>query len=220
MMDLMKVLGPLISTRLLGAFACALFVPAPASAGDFVLPSDAAFTLSASATDNLLPGQPIDIFLSVTNSGSAELPLILATSPSFMDEFQLLTVDPDFFFIVIISDLSTGGFEYLIEWDVAAAYLDIPPLAPEETRTCHFQIALGASAPRDYPFAFGLMPGFDDTHPGNDRPIVVLHRATVSAAAAPVPSSTPLLLVGLYLALTWLAWKNLVTSGRYRTFSW
>src|SRR5450759_3367338 len=57
-----------------------------------ILPSDVGVTLIATPTTDLLPGQPIDMTLSVTNYGPNPLPVVIATSSVYIDEMNLVSV--------------------------------------------------------------------------------------------------------------------------------
>jgi hypothetical protein len=169
-------------------------IEATASAGDFELPYDVDVTLTASPTDDLVPGQPIDMALSVTNNGTGDLSTVLVTSSVYVDEMKFVSVNADeCFLFVVVGDLAGGGYDYRTEWWVSLPDLS-PPIAAGETRVCHFQIALTELAPATYTFSFGLPDSFHDPDPSNDRATVVLHRA------AGVPTQVPTLSV----AMLWL----------------
>lgn len=174
-----------------------------ASAGDFDLPYDVGVTLTASPTDGLLPGQPVDMTLSVTNNGTGELPTVLVTSSVYVDEMKFVSVNADeCFLFVVVGDLAGGSYDYRTEWWVSLPDLS-PPIAGGETRVCHFQIAMTELAPATYMFSFGLPDSFHDPDPSNDRATVVLHRA----AAAPTPVST------LSVAMLWLLTALFAIAG-------
>jgi hypothetical protein len=190
----MRATGILLAVSLILGWATV------AAAGDWQLPSDVGVTLIASPTTGLLPGQPIDVTFSVSNLGSEELPVIFTMSSVYVDEMQLITVNPDECFLyVLVGDLAGGGYDYRIVWEPASPDF-APPLAPGETRVCHFQIALGASAPASYDFSFGLPDFFHDPNPSNDRATVVLHRAAVAPAQVPMLSVVMLWLLAVLSA--------------------
>jgi hypothetical protein len=181
--------------RLLALAAALASSTEAALAGDWQLPSDVGVTLEASPTTGLMPGQPIDITVSVSNLGAKELPIVVTMSSIYVDEMQLVGVNPDeCFLFVLVGDLSNGGYDYRIEWDPASPDF-APPLAPGETRVCRFQIALDASAPASYEFSFGLPDFFHDPNPGNDRATVTLHRAAAVPVQVPALSGTMLWLL-------------------------
>jgi hypothetical protein len=183
-----------------------------ALAGDWQLPSDVGVTLAASPTTGLLPGQPIDVTFSVSNLGSEELPVIFTMSSVYVDEMQLVTINPDECFLyVLVGDLADGGYDYRIVWEPASPDF-APPLAPGETRVCHFQIALGASAPAAYDFSFGLPDFFHDPDPSNDRVTVVLHRAAAAPTQVPTLSVAMLWLLATLFAIVGMI--VLKASGR------
>jgi hypothetical protein len=156
-----------------------------AQAGFIDIQSDIGVTLTASPTTDLLPGQPIDMTLSVTNYGPDPEPNVPVISTMFVDEMYQVSTDFDECVLdLIVSDFA-GGHEFNIEWSVAG--LGPPPIAAGETRTCHFQIALTRHAPSPYTFGFGLFY-VSDPNPGNDNAAVVLNRA-----AAPPPQPVPTL---------------------------
>jgi hypothetical protein len=164
-------------------------IEATASAGDFELPYDVGVTLTASPTDDLVPGQPVDMTLSVTNHGSGDLSTVLVTTSVYVDEMQFVSINADeCFLFVVVGDLAGGGYDYRTEWWVALPDL-APPIAGGETRVCHFQIALTALAPAAYTFSFGLPDSFHDPDPSNDRPSVTLHRAAAAPAQVPALSA-------------------------------
>jgi hypothetical protein len=177
----------------------ALLVPAlpvAAIAGDWELPSDVGVTLTASPTSQLRVGQPIDITFTATNNGMEELPVVITESNRFVDEFDVVSVDPACLLFLVVEDLADGSYDYLLDWDVASAYSGTAPaLEPGETRVCRFQIALRSSAPAAYSFSFGLSKGFHDPDPSNDRETVVLQRAAAAPAQVPALSAAMLWLL-------------------------
>lgn len=177
---------------------------ATANAGDWELPSDVGVTLTALPTNGLVPGQLVDMTLSVTNYGTEELPVVITDSSFFVDEIYLsgFNIEECFVFTLVL-DLANGGYEYLLDWDVASAYAGTAPaLQPGETRVCHFQIVVTSSLPAVYPFSFGLPASFHDPNPTNDRATVVLERAG-APSATPVPTLSPAVisLLAVVLAL-------------------
>jgi hypothetical protein len=167
-----------------------------AQAGDWNLPSDVGVALQAFPSDDLQPGQPVDMAFSVTNNGDEEVPVLITASSRYVDELTIVSVNSDECLLTVLEEkLSNGGYDYLMEWFVSGPPPNFDlPLEPGETRTCHFQIALTRNAPPAFDFSFGLAKGFHDPDPSNDRATVVLHRAT--AAPTPVPA--------LSAAMLWL----------------
>lgn len=180
---------------LLGLMLLASAVEA-APAGIIEIPSDIGVTLAASPTTNLRPSQPIDMTLSVTNFGPNTEPLVVVSSTVFVDEMSVVSTNFDECLLqLIVGDLSNGGYDYRINWDVADP--DSPPIAAGETRTCHFQIALSQHAPSPYTFGFNLFYVFDP-NPRNDSASVVLERAVEAPASVPALSNA---MLGLLAAL-------------------
>jgi hypothetical protein len=177
---------------------------------NIVLPSDVGVTLTASPTTNLQPGQPIDMTLTVTNYGPADVPDLFVQSSVFVDEMYFVSMNPDECFL--ITDVGDGpnGYEFLVEWWLAG--LDVyPPLPSGATATCHFQIALTQRAPPTYQFSFGLSPTYEtDPNPANDVATVTLQRAP-PPPPAPLPTLSNwmlLLLAGLSAGLAVNALKR------------
>jgi hypothetical protein len=171
-----------------------------AQAGIIDIPSDIGVTLTASPTTDLLPGQPIDMTLSVTNYGPESEPIVIVSSTVFVDELNVVETNFDECAIqLVVGDLANGDYDYRIDWTVAGLGGVAPPIAAGETRICHFGIALTQHAPSPYTFAFDLVY-VSDPNPGNDNAAVVLTRA-----AAPPPQPVPTLstaMLGLLAALS------------------
>jgi hypothetical protein len=152
-----------------------------------VLPSDVGVTLTASPTTNLQPGQPIDMTLTVTNYGPADVPILFVASSVYMDEMYFVSINPDECtnMIIDVGEPTDSGYEFSAEWDLAGLGGTLPPFPPG-IAVCHFQIALTRSAPLIYQFSFGLSPSLEtDPNPTNDV-------ATVTLQRAPPPPPTPL----------------------------
>jgi hypothetical protein len=185
-----------------------------ADAGDWNLPSDVGVTLQASPSIDLQPGQPVDMTFSATNYGDEEIPVLITGSSRYVDELTIASVDPDECQLIVLEEkLSNGGYDYLMEWFVSGPEPTFdPPLAPGETRACHFQIALTRNAPPAFNFSFGLAEGFHDPDPNNDQATVILQRAVATPTPVPTLSVTMLwLLAALSAVVGMIALK---TSGR------
>jgi hypothetical protein len=198
--------------------ASALFATASTVSYSQTVPSsDVGVTLTATPTTGLLPGQPINMTLSVTNYGPDPLPVVPATSSVYVDEMNLVSVTSGACILgVVVGDLATGGEDYRIVWFVAG--VQAPPLAVGETRTCGFQIALTQYAPSPYTFSFRLTPDsfYIDPNPSNDTATVVLQRAAVAPNPVPALSTAMLcLLAGLSAGLA----AQTLRSRRRRTSS-
>jgi hypothetical protein len=167
-------------------------------AQQLILPSDVGVTLTATPSANLVPGQPIDLTLTVTNYGQfpvTELPL---SSSQFVDELNLISSSGDCFVVTIVADLQNGGFYDFLSWLVTIS----EPFNAGETLTCHFLIALTSQAPQALPFSFGLPPDVADPNPSNDRVTVLLLRPV-----EPVPALSSvwlLLLAGMVVIAGYL----------------
>jgi len=187
---------PLLRILLAGILIAAT---AEVTQAQVVLTSDVGVTLTASPTSNLIPGQPIDMVLSVTNYGPDPQSTILVSSSTYVNELNLISVNSaECFFFHIVGDLATGGEDYRLWW--YAAGLGAPPIEAGETRTCHLQIALTQSAPTPYNFSFFLMRNdYIDPNSGNDIATVMLRRAP--AAPTPVPALSTMML-GLLATLS------------------
>jgi hypothetical protein len=168
---------------------------------NIVLPSDVGVTLTASPTTNLQPGQPIDMTLTVTNYGPADVPDLVLDSSVFVDEIYFVSTNPDECFLVtFVLDPASGPPEYYVEWWLAGLGGTLPPFPPGST-TCHFQIALTQSAPSTYQFGFGLSPSYEtDPNPANDFATVTLQRAP-----PPLPTPLPTLSTWMLLLLAGLS---------------
>jgi len=64
-----------------------------ASAGDFQLPADVGFELTAAPTDDLTSGEPIEMVLRVTNNGHVDLPLVIGVSTRYVNEIRFTGID-------------------------------------------------------------------------------------------------------------------------------
>jgi hypothetical protein len=162
----------------------------------FALPSDVGVTLTASPTTNLQPGQPIDMTLTVTNYGPADVPILFVESSMFADEMYFVSTNWDECLIDEIgADPASGPETFIAEWDLAGFSLwgTLPPFPPGSA-TCHFQIALTSNAPPIYQFSFGLSALEPDPNPTNDV-------ATVTLQRAPAPPPTPLPTLSTWMLL-------------------
>jgi hypothetical protein len=154
------------------------------------------------------------MIFSVTNYGDEEIPVLITGSSRYVDELTIVSVNPDECQLIVLEEkLSNGGYDYLMEWFVSGPEPTFdPPLAPGETRTCHFQIALTRNTPPAFNFSFGLSKGFHDPDPSNDRATVVLHRAAAAPTEVPTLSTAMLwLLAALFAIVGMIALK---ASGR------
>lgn len=174
---------------------------AEAAQAQIVLPSDVGVSLTASPVTNLQPDQPIDMTLTVTNYGPADVPTLLLDSSIYADELNVVSTNPsECYLVLLVIDLSNGTSEYQLQWWPAGLGA-FPPLEAGTTITCHFQIALTQRAPSPYSFSFGLHSNFEtDSNPTNDRATVTLQRAP-AAPPAPVPGLSTTML-GLLAALS------------------
>jgi len=108
-----------------------------------------------------------------------------------------------------VEDLANGGFDYLLDWDVANYLVGAPTLTAGETRVCHFEIALTDAAPAAFVFGFNLSTYMQDPDPSNDVAVVTLNRA--AAAPTTVPSLTAWACGLLILLMGWAS-----SSHRWR----
>jgi len=163
------------------------------------VPSDIDVTLTATPTNNLVPGQRIDFTLTVTNLGPATVQNVVVQSSPIYGEFDLNngTVDCQHM-AVEVADTATD-FYYLLNWFLAAPFGDFPA---GETRTCHISFLITAQASAVTPFSFGLPSDYVDINSGNDSATVFLQRAPAAPVAIPALSSATLLLLVALLAVT------------------
>jgi hypothetical protein len=179
---------------LLGAILIA--ATAGTARANIVIPSDVGVTLTASPTTNLQPGQPIDMTLTVTNYGPADVPILFVGSSMYVDEMYFVSVNEDecSHMYATYADLANGTEGIFITWYLAGLGGTLPPFPPG-TATCHFQIALTQSAPPIYQFSFGLSPSLEtDPNPANNV-------ATVTLQRAPAPPPTPLPMLSTWMLL-------------------
>jgi hypothetical protein len=173
-----------------------------AFAGNIVLPSDVSVDLSAAPTQELTPGEAIDVVVTVTNHGPEDLPAVIVHGQRYVNEIELLSVDSNECFVYIVVEDLNNGFDYLITWMVANEVGGTAPiLHAGEVRTCHMQLALTDAAPAVYTLSFGLLtPLFSDPNPANDQSSVELRREGSTTIALPATSTIGAWLLGLFLA--------------------
>jgi hypothetical protein len=157
--------------------------------------SDISVHLSAQPSVGLVPGQPIDFTLSITNHGPEPVSRVTLLSSDFYDQFDLNfgTADCENL-VVIITDGEL--FHYNLVWYPA----DFVQLEVGETRTCHFTLALSNQAPPIWSFSFGLAYTDEDINPANNVSTVILRRGDMAPAALPTISPYVSLLLVLGLA--------------------
>ncbi|MEO7433638.1 MAG: hypothetical protein ABIV12_16300 [Dokdonella sp.] len=188
----------------------------PALAGDFILPSDVGFALVAAPTDNLRSGEPIEMVLRVTNNGDVDLPLVIGVSTHYVNEIRFTGIDAsECVFFLIVEDLANGGYDYLLDWDVANYLVGAPTLTAGDTRVCHFEIALTDDAPAQFVFGFNLSTYMQDPDPSNDVALVTLNRATASRNAVPSLSSWACGILALIICWITSAFRQRRASDRF-----
>jgi hypothetical protein len=160
-----------------------------------VLTSDVGVTLTATPTTNLVPGQPIDLTMTVTNYGPNPIPVVEVSSSLWVTEITPISFDQSECFLVV-SVLDGATPAYFMSW-VIAGLPGEPVFAVGETLTCHFSFSLTASAPASMPFSFGLPSFITDLNPSNDTGTVTLRRAP-----APPPTPVPALSTTMIWLLT------------------
>jgi hypothetical protein len=179
-----------------------------------LLPGDVAVTLTADPTVNLIPGQPIAFTMTVTNRGPAPVPEFYIRGPDIYDQFyEPISVDwSDCHLGITVIDLNIPPYSYWVfVWHVSGPVLGGPPLEVNETRTCHFTLALTPHAPPVTALTVGLSStAYVDPDPSNDRATVLL-----GLTSAPIPalsSTMQWLLAGLLAVVAGFARR------RSRTF--
>ncbi|MBK8124218.1 MAG: hypothetical protein IPK54_11825 [Dokdonella sp.] len=157
--------------------------------------SDISVHLSAQPSTGLVPGQPIEFTLNITNHGPEPVNRVTLLSSDFYDQFDLDfgTTDCENF-VVIITDGEV--FHYNLVWYPA----DFVALEVGETRVCHFALALSSQAPPIWPFSFGLATIDEDINPANNVSTVILRRGDIPPTALPMISPIISLLLALGLA--------------------
>jgi hypothetical protein len=163
----------------------------------FVLTEDIGVTFSASPTENLVPGQPIDFELTVTNHGDESVDFLALSSSHFVHE--IVSGPSDCGLVTVVAD-GENFYEFWRTWYVSGA-AGGAPLEAGESRTCHFQMALTYEAPVSYPFTFGLPDFFTDPNPDNDRVTLILRRGDLAPVAVPSLSAYAMLLLVAMLAI-------------------
>lgn len=170
--------------------------------------TDVSVQLTAQPTVGLIPGQPIDFTLAVTNHGP--LPVddfkFALFSSDIQNQIASGSVSTDCQrYWVIVSDGKTPY--YNLVW--SPTFLDLPALEVGETRSCHITLALSDQAPAVWPFGFRISDAFDDTNPGNNVASVILRQGELEPVA--VPTLSPITQLMLIIMLASMAW---VTIGR------
>lgn len=183
------------------AFAGALFVGASVTATnlDPLLRNDIAVTFTATPSDQLSPGEPIDFVLTASNLGDVPVTFVVLRSSFFLHEIQAIS-QQDCILVTTVAD-GDDFFVYYFSWYVAGA-VGGPPLEAGESRTCHFQMALTSEAPAVFPFTFGYVSDSPpDSNPDNDQATVILRRGDIAPVAIPMLSPAFLLILAIGLAI-------------------
>ena len=172
----------------------ALWVGPDAQAEDHA--SDISVHLSAQPSVGLVPGQPIDFTLSITNHGPEPVSRVTLLSSDFYDQIDLSVGSGtcENFLLLVFDEKTTFHFNYV--WYPA----DFVALEVGETRACNFTRALSSQAPPIWPFSFGLAYIDEDINPANNVSTVILRRGDIAPAALPTISPYVSLLLALGLA--------------------
>jgi hypothetical protein len=157
------------------------------------LTEDIAVAFTATPSEHLVPGQPIDFVLTVTNLGDEPVTPVVLRSSFFLHEIQFIA-QQDCFLVVSIAD-GEDFFVYFFSWYVAGA-VGGPPLEAGESRACQFQMALTSEAPAEYPFTFGLSDSHSDSNPENDQVTLILRRGDILPTVLPVNVPVAMWLLG------------------------
>jgi hypothetical protein len=162
----------------LAAIGLLLSISATAVIPPIPLPGDVAVTLSADPMVNLAPGQPIAFTMTVTNHGPAPIPVFSIRGPDMYDQFYepVSVTWSDCHLRIIVVDLNIPPYSYWVfAWHVSGPDIGGPPLDVNETRTCHFTLALTPNAPPITALTVGLSStAYVDPDPSNDRATVLL----------------------------------------------
>src|SRR3569623_1219320 len=137
----------------------------------FSLPSDVSVSLIASPSSDLVPGQIIDLTLSVTNNGPNVVPDLEIASSNFWDEFYLPAAQNDCLMGIVVAD-GVGFSYYYYSW-IPTIYA---PIDPGETLVCHIKMALSSKAPAATPFTFGVPSYISDIDPSNNSATAYIRR--------------------------------------------
>jgi len=165
------------------------------------IPADIGVTLNAAPDTNLVPGQPINLTISVTNYGPGSAGYLVLQSSTFFDQFSNFVADPNECHLFgTVADAYPTPYYYL-NWEIAnvLGVPGSPPFASGETRTCHLQFALTQQAPGVSRFSFGVPSYFIDLNQSNDVAAVVLRQARQQA---PALSRAAMMVLAALLALS------------------
>jgi hypothetical protein len=173
------------------------FISTASIGGTVPLPSDVSVTLSAAPTDNLLPSEPIGFTMAVTNNGPAALQAFSIVGPQISNQFYYPTTSwNDCDLVTITGDGADGSF-WIPEWNPTGAVGE-NPIAPGETRTCHFMLAVAPGLPVAYSFAVRLGTLWTDPDASNNIATVLIQR---TIDVVPLLSLPALLALGLMFAI-------------------
>lgn len=171
-----------------------------------VLPTDIAVRMTASQTENLVIGEPIDFHVFVTNNGPEPVSEFVLISTDLRDEFNISTAQAVKCRVLGVQVAEPPDPHYNYWWFPA---LTQPPLAVGETRECHLRLALFDLAPDEFIFGFGLAYFQEDLDASNNIRSVILRRGQVVPVAVPALSTTLLLvLAGLIAAFSVLSLRH------------
>ncbi len=172
------------------------------SAGPAQAQTDLSVDFTAQPSSSLVPGQPIEFTVTVTNHGPEPVPAVGSNlalfSSDFYDQFDSSFGSADCQgYTVFVSD--GDAFHFNLVW--FPTFQDQGALEVGESRSCHITLALSNQAPAEWPFSFGVAESFDDINPDNNVSTVILRRGDMAPIAVPTLSTYALLLLIVALAL-------------------
>jgi hypothetical protein len=160
------------------------------------VPADVQITFTASPTDHLAPGQPIQATLIITNLGPNPVKQLIVESSHYVDEFYFTSGDCQH--VGLIVEDFANGYDYITVWfAVNAINAQITQLDVGQSLTCHLSLVLTPAAPLTYSVSFGMPDDYIDINPSNDRATITLQQAI---PAVPATTRWSLALLALLMA--------------------
>jgi hypothetical protein len=194
---------------LVAAIICAAqLLVARNSYADPFLPSDVQVSLGASKTRDIRSGDAITFTMTVRNNGPSTLGYFAITGPNVFRQFYYPGTNwNDCELLTDTGDSDFGPF-WLLVW-LPSGWSIENPVAPGETRTCHFTLTVAPGLPPDYVFKVELNSYFTDLNSTNNAAQVRLQR---TVTAIPALSSRALVVLALLIVLSLRRWRRR-TSG-------
>jgi len=166
---------PIWATLYLWMLLCGFSVSVYAG-NEVPVPADIRVTLTANPSEHLIPGEPIQAVLTVTNLGPDPVQNLIIQSASFVNEYDITAFDCQDF-LLVVQDQGNGGYSYVVIWfAVGQLFSQTTQLDVGQSLTCNMTFVLTRAASLNYNVSFGLPNDYIDVNPSNDTGTVTLQQ--------------------------------------------